>query len=104
MASIELYMEIRKIYQSENGTYSECFLLSFYNGIRFFEHHLNKKICMYYIPAKWWPGFLFRSPEVIIMVERKGQTRNWPIIASLPAGKFYNPGRKFRILVRTQRN
>ena len=29
------------------------------------------------------PGFLFSSPKVIIMVERKGQTRNWLIIASL---------------------
>jgi hypothetical protein len=41
-------------------------------------------------PAKWWPGFLFRSPKVIITVERKGQTRNWLIIASLPAGGFAN--------------
>ncbi len=39
-------------------------------------------------PAKWWPGFLFRSPKVIITVERKGQTRNWLIIASLPAGEL----------------
>ena len=34
------------------------------------------------------PGFLFRSPKVIIMVEGKGQTRSWLIIAPLPAGRF----------------
>ena len=34
------------------------------------------------------PGFLFRSPKVIIMVEGKGQTRGWLIIAPLPAGRF----------------
>jgi hypothetical protein len=39
-------------------------------------------------PAKGWPGFLFRSPKVIIMVEGKGQTRSWLIIAPLPAGRF----------------
>jgi hypothetical protein len=52
-----------------------------------FEHDLNKKLAIFFIPAKRWPGFLFRSPKVIIKAEGKGQTRNWLIIAPLPAGK-----------------
>jgi hypothetical protein len=51
------------------------------------EYCLNKKETLYYPPAKRWSGFLFRSPKAIITVERKGQTRNWLIIASLPAGQ-----------------
>jgi hypothetical protein len=53
------------------------------------EYCLNKKDTLYYPPAKRWPGFLFRSPKAIIMVEREGQTRNWLIIASLPAGEAF---------------
>lgn len=40
-------------------------------------------------PAKRWPGFLFRSPKVTIMVKGKGQTRSWPITVPLPAGVKY---------------